>query len=211
MTRRVLSTALAIPLAVLTILALREGGVMGFYHHHRSWGGLQVFADLVIMALLACGWMVVDARRRGILAWPFVVLTLVAGSFGPLAYLAWCPAVQDSALSEDSADLFRMIPRELTVLLWCIVGLFGALTLKALLVHGYFGIWHLQFASWASLQVLADLTILCILACIGMVEDSRRRHRSPWIDLILTAAAGSFGPLVYLLRRNGSKGGVSLR
>lgn len=211
MTRRALSTALAIPLVVLTILALQEGGVMGFYHHHRSWGGFQVFADLVIMALLSCGWMVVDARRRGILAWPFVVLTLVAGSFGPLAYLAWCPAVQEPAPSEDSADLFRMIPRQLTVLLWCIVGLFGALTLKALLVHGYFGIWRLQFASWASLQVLADLTILCILGCIWMVKDARRRRRASWIYLVLTVAAGSFGPLAYLLGRQGSKGGVSLR
>ena len=31
--------------------------------------------------------MVADARQRGINAWPFVLITLVAGSFGPLFYL----------------------------------------------------------------------------------------------------------------------------
>jgi hypothetical protein len=28
-----------------------------------------------------------DARARGRSAWPFIALTLAAGSFGPLAYL----------------------------------------------------------------------------------------------------------------------------
>jgi hypothetical protein len=31
--------------------------------------------------------MVADARTRGLNAWPFVAITLVAGSFGPLFYL----------------------------------------------------------------------------------------------------------------------------
>ena len=31
--------------------------------------------------------MVRDARERGLVAWPFVVLTLAAGSFGVLFYL----------------------------------------------------------------------------------------------------------------------------
>jgi hypothetical protein len=31
--------------------------------------------------------MVRDARERGLNPWPFVILTVLAGSFGPLLYL----------------------------------------------------------------------------------------------------------------------------
>lgn len=48
---------------------------------------LQILADLVICALLIVTWMLQDARQHGRNAWPFVILTLLAGSFGPLLYL----------------------------------------------------------------------------------------------------------------------------
>ncbi len=72
----------------LTTLALLDAGYMGIVRpHFQSWGAGQVLADLVIACVLACFWMVSDAQKRGLMAWPFVVLTLVAGSFGPLGYL----------------------------------------------------------------------------------------------------------------------------
>jgi uncharacterized membrane protein YqjE len=75
--------------AVLTALALLDVGFFGILQpHFRSWGGAQVFVDLVIVCLLACIWMVRDSRQSGLSPWPFVVLTLLAGSFGPLVYLA---------------------------------------------------------------------------------------------------------------------------
>ena len=40
------------------------------------------------LGIMACIWMVNDARARGQNAWPFVALTLALGSFGPLLYLA---------------------------------------------------------------------------------------------------------------------------
>jgi len=46
-----------------------------------------VFADLVILAVLACLWMDRDARQHGLNAWPFIIITVFAGSFGPLLYL----------------------------------------------------------------------------------------------------------------------------
>jgi hypothetical protein len=73
---------------LLTVVALLDVGYLGiFLPHFQAWGPAQVFADLVILAVLACVWMVADGRARGINPWPFVAITLVAGSFGPLLYL----------------------------------------------------------------------------------------------------------------------------
>ncbi len=73
---------------VLTVIALLDVGYFGIIEpHFKDWGPAQVFTDLVIVCVLAVFWMVPDARGRGLNPWPFVVLTLVGGSFGPLAYL----------------------------------------------------------------------------------------------------------------------------
>ena len=73
---------------VLSALAVVDVGYLGIIApHFQSWGGGQVFADLVILAVLAVMWMVKDARERGLTAWPFIVVTVFAGSFGPLFYL----------------------------------------------------------------------------------------------------------------------------
>ena len=80
--------AVIVAFAVLTGLALADVGYFGILEpHFRSWGGAQVFVDLILLALLSCVWMVQDSHRSGISAWPFVALTLVAGSFGILFYL----------------------------------------------------------------------------------------------------------------------------
>jgi len=34
-------------------------------------------------------WMVADAKKHGLNPWPFVLVTVTAGSFGPLLYLVW--------------------------------------------------------------------------------------------------------------------------
>jgi uncharacterized membrane protein YqjE len=74
--------------SVLTALALMDVGYLGILApHFQSWGAGQVLADLVIVCTLACIWMVADARTSGVNAWPFIAITLVAGSFGPLLYL----------------------------------------------------------------------------------------------------------------------------
>jgi hypothetical protein len=86
--RLVLLVAAIGGLALLTTLALMDVGYFGILKpHFLSWGAGQVFADLVIALTLACIWMVKDAREQGISAWPFVAITLLMGSFGPLAYL----------------------------------------------------------------------------------------------------------------------------
>jgi hypothetical protein len=47
---------------------------------------MQLLLDLVIAASFAVGWMVRDARKRKIAAWPYVIATAVGGSLGVLAY-----------------------------------------------------------------------------------------------------------------------------
>jgi len=87
-TRFVLLIVVTALFGVLSALALMDVGFWGILEpHFQSWGGGQVLADLVILALLSCFWMRNDARERGGNAWPFVAITLIAGSFGPLLYL----------------------------------------------------------------------------------------------------------------------------
>lgn len=50
-------------------------------------GSTQITLDLIIACAIAAGWMVQDARRNGRNPWPFVAITVVGGSFGPLLYL----------------------------------------------------------------------------------------------------------------------------
>lgn len=74
--------------AALTGVALMEHGYIGiFSFHFTSSAGLQVITDLVIVCTLAMIWMVQDARAHGRTVWPFLLLTLTLGAFGPLLYL----------------------------------------------------------------------------------------------------------------------------
>src|SRR5262245_53014971 len=74
--------------AALSAVAIWDVGYFGLVTPLlRSWGGAQVLADLTIACTLTAFWMVDDGRTRGLNAWPFVALTVAAGSFGVLAYL----------------------------------------------------------------------------------------------------------------------------
>ena len=49
--------------------------------------GAQIVVDFLLALTVALGWCVMDARKRDLAYWPFIVLTLALGSIGPLAYL----------------------------------------------------------------------------------------------------------------------------
>lgn len=76
---------------------------------------------------------------------------------------------------------------------------FAALSIPAVVEHGITGILLHQFANLAGMQVLADLLITLGLFIAWMWSDATRSDRNPWPWLVLTLAAGSFGPLLYLL------------
>lgn len=89
--------------------------------------------------------------------------------------------------------------------LWLILIPFTALTAIALRNHGYWGILAPHFQTFGAGQVFADLTIALSLVLVWMWRDARIQGRNIWPWLILTLAAGSFGPLLYLLTRKPDK------
>lgn len=92
MTRPLLILTL-VAFSALTALALWQHGLWGIFQPLlSSTAGLQVFVDLVIALTLFMVWMWHDARQTGRNPWPWIVLTLLTGSFGPLIYLLGRPA-----------------------------------------------------------------------------------------------------------------------
>ena len=86
---KLIAIGMLIPFSALTVYALVDvGPAQIFATQLSSSGGLQVWVDLLIAIVLILMWMVPDARRKGRRAWPYVLLALAAGSFGPLLYLA---------------------------------------------------------------------------------------------------------------------------
>lgn len=90
------------------------------------------------------------------------------------------------------------MPRALLILTLL---LFGALSVAAVLQHGYLGIFALHLQTFGGMQVLADLVIALVLVMIWMWHDARRTGRNVWPWIAATLALGSFGPLLYLLTR----------
>jgi len=87
---RTFAIVLLIPFTALTLYAVLEVGYIGIFDYHRhSPAGWQVFADLVVALLLVLYWLIADAKKAGRNPWPWVVVTLLLGSFGPLLYLVF--------------------------------------------------------------------------------------------------------------------------
>ena len=85
------------------------------------------------------------------------------------------------------------------IVLLATLAAFGVLTALALRAHGYWGILAPHFQTYGAAQVFVDLVIALALFAVWMWRDARVQGRNPWPWLALTLAAGSFGPLLYLL------------
>jgi hypothetical protein len=73
---------------LLTAVAVWEHGITGIFAAAvRDSAALQIFVDLVIALALILTWIWADAKRTGRNPWPWLVATLLTGSFGPLAYM----------------------------------------------------------------------------------------------------------------------------
>lgn len=86
-----LAGLLGFSLYTLATMLTAEQSLLAFGHELMSRPDTaQVVIDLYLMAVLACVWMYRDARRRGrsvVSLLPYVVLTAVFVSAGPLLYL----------------------------------------------------------------------------------------------------------------------------
>lgn len=90
--------------------------------------------------------------------------------------------------------------RNLIVLL--VLFAFGAYSAYVMWQFGYLGIWQAGFGNLATLQILLDLVITCLLITGWMIGDARAKGLKAWPFVAVTIAAGSFGPLLYLVYRD---------
>ena len=84
-------------------------------------------------------------------------------------------------------------------ILFIVLAAFGAFSLYAMWQVGYLGIWQAGMASVGAWQVLLDLVVMSFITLGFIWRDAKRSGRMVWPYAVLTVAAGSFGPLLYLL------------
>lgn len=93
---------------------------------------------------------------------------------------------------------------------WKTIGLavlladFSALTAWVVWEHGVVGLYALVFANTATTLLAVDLVIALSLVGAWLYDDARERGVSATPFLLLTALAGSVGPLLYLVLRERS-------
>ncbi|TDR31975.1 DUF2834 domain-containing protein [Hydromonas duriensis] len=85
--KKLILWAVLLGFSVLTAIAVASHGVIGIFQYQlANAAGLQVLVDLIIASAFFLVWMWHDTQKRGVSPWPWLILTLVAGSFGPLIY-----------------------------------------------------------------------------------------------------------------------------
>lgn len=89
------------------------------------------------------------------------------------------------------------------------LAVFGAFTMVAMWQVGYVGIWQAGLANWGAAQVLADLVMMSLVVLFLLQRDARAQGRRLWPYALITLAAGSFGPLLYLLLAPGDAARVT--
>lgn len=87
---RWLLVATLVPFGALTAVALWQHGYWYILSQNfKNTAAAQVFTDLVIALALVAIWMWRDARACGRNPWPWLLITMLFGAFGPLLYLLW--------------------------------------------------------------------------------------------------------------------------
>lgn len=86
--RQIIYSVLLVDFLLLSgYIVLEYGYIEIFRIAWTNLGATQIFVDLCMSLGLIAAWMIKDAREKGISVAPFLALTVVLGSVGPLAYL----------------------------------------------------------------------------------------------------------------------------
>lgn len=97
---QLIALAILIPFTLLSVYAVSKVGYIGIFTYHlHSPAGWQVFTDLVIAIFLLMSWMIHDGRKRGRVVWPYLLISLFLGSFGPLLYIIMGPRKSTETVS----------------------------------------------------------------------------------------------------------------
>ena len=90
MNKQLLAMIILLPFGALSLYALWQVGYIGLFQYQLDHpAGWQVLADLVVALVLVVSWMVPELKKAGYSTMPWIILTLLLGSFGPLLYLAF--------------------------------------------------------------------------------------------------------------------------
>jgi hypothetical protein len=88
-TKSMLALSVLVIFSLLSVYAVIEVGYWGIIMHlldgPAAW---QIAADLVIALSMVLVWLTQDAKKTGRRILPWVILTLLLGSIGPLLYIA---------------------------------------------------------------------------------------------------------------------------
>jgi hypothetical protein len=85
---RALLTVITAAFTAITVAIMLRTGLIGFYQQLlASPAAWQTLMDVTVALGLVLAWMWQDARRHGRAFWPWVPVTLLLGSLGPLLYL----------------------------------------------------------------------------------------------------------------------------
>lgn len=96
--QRLIIIIVLILFGALSVVAVWQEGVISIFSAiPRSLGSVQIFVDLVIACMLINVWIWRDAKEQGRNPWPWIIMTLAIGSFGPLVYLLTRPETTKQA------------------------------------------------------------------------------------------------------------------
>ena len=108
---RTIWAILLVAFAAINLYALASAGLaeLGAYPTTLTAWGVVATIDLLLALCIGLYWTVLDARRRRVSAMPFILLTVLTGSVGLLAYLVMHGAKRGNAtkpmLREANADV----------------------------------------------------------------------------------------------------------
>ena len=88
--RPFLAPLMLIPFVIFSGWVLADVGYMGFWRSVLDDpSGVQITLDLFLANGMLLAMMYGDAQKREVTFWPWIALTLLAGSIGPLFYFTY--------------------------------------------------------------------------------------------------------------------------